>query len=156
MSLKVLGKWKYFGPSMEFKFSSMQSELSQTHTFHEASPTSPTSNTSLPHHPRVARVKNQHTRTASPDSEADPDTDEEDHNDGGGGGEDGLIKFSERETQVVRRVMRKWWRLAGLQGAPRCADSLEGEEMRVDWTKAVAPRVEGRIKDVTPGGGGKA
>ncbi|KAF1950896.1 5'-nucleotidase-like protein [Byssothecium circinans] len=157
MSLKVLGKWKHWGPSMDKKFSRIQTSLQQTHTFHEASPTSPTAtrkfpttttspaSKSLPHHPAVAKVKEQYKRDESPgasDSEADPDSDEEDLHD------EGLIRFSEREFSVLRKVTKKWWRLAGLKGQPKCADEIGGDELRVDWTKAIAPRVEGRITEV--------
>lgn len=83
-----------------------------------------------------------HKRDESPDSEADPDTDEEDH------AGDELIRFNEAELGVVRKAMKKWWRLAGLKGQPKCADELDTGELRVDWTKAIAPRVEGRIVEV--------
>ncbi|KAF2642541.1 5'-nucleotidase-like protein [Massarina eburnea CBS 473.64] len=159
MSLKVLGRWTHWGPSMDKKFSNIQNRLSRSHTFHEASPPSPTAlrkssdlasgsanKVTLPHHPAVAKVRDQHKRDESPgaasDSEADPDTDEEDNVD------EGLIKFSEREITVLRKAMRKWWRLAGLKGQPKCADELGDEELHVDWTKAIAPRVEGRIKEI--------
>ena len=51
----------------------------------------------------------------------------------------------ERELQIMRKVMRKWWRLAGLPGHPRMCEA-EGEEFGVGWTKGIAPRLEGRIK----------
>ena len=51
----------------------------------------------------------------------------------------------ERELQIMRKVMRKWWRLAGLPGHPRMCEE-KGEEFGVLWTKGIAPRLEGRIK----------
>lgn len=51
----------------------------------------------------------------------------------------------ERELQIMRKVMRKWWRLAGLPGHPRMCEE-KGETFGVMWTKGIAPRLEGRIK----------
>ncbi|GAB7358910.1 hypothetical protein MBLNU230_g4131t1 [Neophaeotheca triangularis] len=59
--------------------------------------------------------------------------------DGSGSGD------GERELQLMRKVMRKWWRLAGLKGHPRMCEELAGGEFGVDWTRGIAPRVEGRI-----------
>ena len=53
----------------------------------------------------------------------------------------------ERELQIMRKVMRKWWRLAGLPGHPRMCEE-KGEEFGVMWTKGIAPRLEGRIRIV--------
>lgn len=145
MSLKVLGKWKRWGPSMDRAFSSIQTSIERTHAVYPASPTtkSPTS-PKFPRHPHIVRLRKQDTESpATSDSEADPDTDEEDHYD-----DSRPIRFSERELDVLRRVMRKWWRLAGLKGSPRCCDELEEGEFSVDWTKAIAPRVEGRIEEI--------
>ena len=51
----------------------------------------------------------------------------------------------DRELLIMRKVMKKWWRLAGLSGHPNLADE-QGEEFGVHWTKAIAPQLEGRIK----------
>ena len=161
MSLKVLGKWKYWGKSMDKKFSSIQTELQNTHKLYSASPTSPSAQTKFPSHPKfpgaapehpriprnpaVSKVLQQHAREESPggsESEQDPDTDEEDYDDSE------LIKFDARELVVLRKSMAKWWRLAGLKGTPKCADEIGETELRVDWTRAIAPRVEGRITEV--------
>jgi 5'-nucleotidase len=80
------------------------------------------------------------------DSE-DPDADE-DEDDGPMYDDSVPIRFNERQIEIVRKVMRKWWRLAGLKDAPNLCDELEGKEFVVNWTKAIAPRLEGRIKEV--------
>ena len=49
----------------------------------------------------------------------------------------------DRELGIMRRVFRKWCRVAGVQGS--LCDELKEGEFEVDWTKAIAPRVEGRI-----------
>lgn len=53
----------------------------------------------------------------------------------------------ERELAIMRKVMRKWWRLAGLPGNPRMVEQ-KGDEFAVAWTKGIAPRLEGRIRIV--------
>lgn len=53
----------------------------------------------------------------------------------------------ERELAIMRKVMRKWWRLAGLPGNARVCEQ-KGEDFAVAWTRGIAPRVEGRIKIV--------
>lgn len=44
---------------------------------------------------------------------------------------------SEREHQlmIMRKVIRKWWRLAGLKGEPRVMDTEDEGEFVVPWTK---------------------
>lgn len=150
MSLKVLGKWKRWGKSMTGKFDSIQTNLQKHgHAFHEPSPTSPTA----PRHPNVERVVNESKTSSSTDSESeDPDADE-DEDDGALYDASAPIAFSDRQIEIIRRVMRKWWRVAGLKGHPELCDELGGGEFVVNWTKAIAPRLEGRIREV--GGGAR-
>jgi 5'-nucleotidase len=77
----------------------------------------------------------------------DPDVDE-DEDDGPMYDSRVPIQFSEREKQILRKVMKKWWRVAGLKGTPKLCDELGGGEFQVNWTKAIAPRLEGRIREV--------
>ncbi|KAF2036692.1 Metallo-dependent phosphatase [Setomelanomma holmii] len=146
MSLKVLGRWKRMGPSMNNRFLSIQTNLQKSHGFHDASPTSP-STAGAPQPPAIDRV----VRSSKPDhkdSESeDPDVDE-DEDDGPMYDDSVPIRFDEREKDVVRRVMRKWWRLAGLKHSPKLCDELGVSEFQVNWTKAIAPRLEGRIREV--------
>lgn len=54
---------------------------------------------------------------------------------------------SEHQLSIMRKVSRKWRRLAGLHFHPEmCA--TQGEEFGVHWTKGICPRNEGRIKMV--------
>ena len=49
------------------------------------------------------------------------------------------------ELDLMRRVTRKWWRLAGITGHPGlCEEADEG--FAVHWTQGICPRVEGRIQ----------
>lgn len=151
MSLKVLGKWKRWGKSMNNKFLSIQTNLQQNHnhTFHEPSPTSATSS-QPPQHRSIDRLVNSKDTQSSGSDTEDPDEDE-DEDDGPMYDFRVPIQFSQRELEVIRKVMRKWWRVAKLQGAPKTCDELGGSEFQVNWTKAIAPRLEGRIKEVGSG-----
>ncbi|KAI6789456.1 5'-nucleotidase [Hortaea werneckii] len=54
----------------------------------------------------------------------------------------------ERELIVMRKVMRKWWRIAGLKGHPSMCEEA-GDDFGVHWTKGISPRLEGRIRMAT-------
>jgi 5'-nucleotidase len=146
MSLKVLGRWKRMGASMNSKFLSIQTNLQNNHkhTFHDASPTAPDAAAPPANLERVMRS----TGKDQPSGDAvDPDADE-DEDDGPMYDDSVPIRFNEREKEVVRKVMRKWWRIAGLKNEPKLCDELDVKEFAVNWTKAIAPRLEGRIKEV--------
>jgi 5'-nucleotidase len=133
------------GASMNSKFLSIQTNLQNNHkhTFHDASPTA--LDAAMPTNlERVVRSMG----ADQPSGEAvDPDADE-DEDDGPMYDDSVPIRFSEREKEVVRRVMRKWWRVAGLKNEPNMCDELDIKEFAVNWTKAIAPRLEGRIREV--------
>lgn len=72
--------------------------------------------------------------------------DESDSDDGGDGAEQEAaseIERIDRELQIMRTVFAKWARTAKVHS--RVAEELKEGEFEVDWTKAIAPRVEGRI-----------
>lgn len=132
---------------MNTKFSSIQTNLQRCHTFHEPSPTSPTA-PKFPQHPSINRVVN--STYDAPSSGSDTEADDDEHDDAMY--DSGVpIHFNERQVDIIRRVMRKWRRLSGLKGAPSTVDELDGNEFQVNWTKAIAPRLEGRIKEVGKG-----
>ncbi|KAJ4360576.1 uncharacterized protein N0V89_001142 [Didymosphaeria variabile] len=143
MSLKVLGKWKNWAPDMTEKFSRVQHSLQSKHTFHDATSTTRDADPSrpLPRRSSIAIPPSQKHRNGA---QEDPDTDDEDYE----YDDSELIKFNEHELGLLRRAMRKWWRCVGLKHTPNCADEVGKEELRVDWTRAIAPRIEGRIKEV--------
>lgn len=57
--------------------------------------------------------------------------------------EEESVRDIDREMRIMRRVFTKWCRIAGVQG--QTCDSLHEDEFEVTWTKAIAPRIEGRI-----------
>lgn len=135
------------GNSMNKKFVSIQTNLQKNHkhTFHDASPTSPTT-AGPPQSPSIDRIVRATENQTGSDTE-DPDADE-DEDDGPMYDDSVPIRFDERQKEIVRKVMRKWWRLAGLKNSPNTCDELSLGEFQVNWTKAIAPRLEGRIREV--------
>jgi 5'-nucleotidase len=158
MSLKVLGKWKHWGRSMDRKFINIQTDMQSKHGYYTPFPTSEKASSKLPHRPAPKEPAPRDDNDTTGESAEPPrpenfgleDNSDEDEDDGADYDDSQPIQFSEKETRTIRRVMRKWWRLSKLQGEPKLCDELGEGEFQVNWTKAIAPRLEGRIKDVTP------
>ncbi|ORY03852.1 5'-nucleotidase-like protein [Clohesyomyces aquaticus] len=182
MSLKVLGKWKMWGPSIERSWGRVQEGLSKSH---------PVMDPQAPGPKVVEMFKRKAIRRDSDEKHLSPDRAGSTHGSSsrsrsrsrspsgrrtpGGKDPEGMetpldesdMDFSgdeddvetplpvttkasqkEHELVIIRKVMRKWWRVAGLKGHPNLCDELGEGEFQVNWTKAVAPRLEGRIKEV--------
>ncbi|KAF2138069.1 uncharacterized protein K452DRAFT_301442 [Aplosporella prunicola CBS 121167] len=159
MSLKVLGRWKQWGPSLGRHWGEVQEELEVKHphiaprapgakvveAFRRAaaadnntlSPPSHASGRTTPHGSRPEGAETPLNESESEDDEADLKP------------TNMAVRQRERELVIMRKVMRKWWRLTGLQGHPKLCDELGEGEFMINWTKAIAPRLEGRIKMVT-------
>lgn len=72
----------------------------------------------------------------------------DDTNDGRGGidklnHEPATHSQEENVPGLVKKMGKKWARVAGMQNVE------EGEEYTVDWTRSVAPKVEGRIQRIS-------
>ncbi|KAF2001863.1 Metallo-dependent phosphatase [Amniculicola lignicola CBS 123094] len=167
MSLKILGKWKQFGGSMERVWGGVQNNMAKgCHTFvepkrpalpHRPSPTSTHLDPNTPSKPR-ARSKSPSGHSPSKRSQSsssnhhriDGVTDSDDDEDDMDNTQLGVMqtKWTSDELSIIRKVMRKWWRLAGLPGLPGLVDEIGEGEFCANWTKAVSPRVEGRIREV--------
>ncbi|WPH00005.1 Hypothetical protein R9X50_00282800 [Acrodontium crateriforme] len=143
MNLKVLGRWKNLGTQMMRHWSSIEHGVHQKHPVQqpvEASKSLPfasSTNSSLPQRQAAA----EHSDS---EDESTPD----------------VTAFSvgttipthqhtaeDRELMLKRRVVRKWWRLAGLTGHPSMCEE-QGHEFGVHWAKSICPRLEGRIRIV--------
>ena len=59
------------------------------------------------------------------------------------------LNEQERNLIIMRKFVRRWWRKTGLPGHPNMLED-HGEEYGVHWTRAIAPREEGRITIVNP------
>ncbi|KAI0473198.1 Metallo-dependent phosphatase [Xylariaceae sp. FL0804] len=165
MSLKVMGRWKHWGRNMGRHWSSVTSKLGAAHPHYEptatptATPVSP--NPTRTHAPGWDGWTPQKIRERKASVvPADESDSEDDDGDGDGDGQGrqaaahahaaeaqaeakGDVEALDHEMHVMRRVFQKWARLAGLEC--RAGDELRRDEFDVDWTRAIAPRVEGRI-----------
>lgn len=171
MSLKVLGKWKQWGPSMSKHWGNVQEKLQTVQPHLEPQGKVATA---------LEVVQNQQSGRLTPHGHRpegaetplnESDTDSEDEAEPRRA--NNVVEELERKRVLMRKVMRKWWRLAGLKGQPRCGDPLGEGEFTVNWTKvsqsthtkrdnytnvsrdtdailqAIAPRIESRIRMVS-------
>ncbi|KIX09951.1 uncharacterized protein Z518_01032 [Rhinocladiella mackenziei CBS 650.93] len=123
MSLKILGKWKHSGMGLTRHWSGIHDDLHSRHPLVEPNAEAAKDN------PLDGKKRKTGATTPLDDSEDESDHRVDDHED-----------WSERELQIIRRVMRKWRRLAGLQGEARCCDSMQEGEFQVDWTRVSTNR----------------
>ncbi|CAN8101747.1 unnamed protein product [Discula destructiva] len=153
MSLKVLDRWAHLGPHIAAHWEGVASECSH-HTL-PASPSvplpqaaaKPTQKTSWEHfHPAQIRARKC---TVGPLREGETDVEGESQSpprDLDGLGED--ADQEERELAAMRRVFRRWCRRAGVHATAADAEDGAGGSVECDWTRAICPKLEGRIKMV--------
>ena len=170
MSLKVLGRWKNWSGAMGRHWSGVQDGLHATHPVREplstvekdSTETAKETNTNDPH-PRkpqgadvpglIGQALRNDNAHASKKQKRPPKEDEGVDHPGLSDSEDDDTDLPaaprgtdrERELVLMRRVVRKWWRLAGLTGHPSLCDDADDDE-GVRWTRGICPRVEGRIR----------
>ncbi|KIW76035.1 hypothetical protein Z517_10780 [Fonsecaea pedrosoi CBS 271.37] len=132
MSLKIIGKWKHWGKSLSRHWDAIHENLHETHPVVEPNLDDVSENQLKPMDSQTG------TTTPLDDSEDESSHRVQDHSD----------MLNERESLVARRVTRKWRRLAGVRCEAGCVDPMNEGEFQVDWTKAIAPRLEGRIRMV--------
>ncbi|KAI2464021.1 Metallo-dependent phosphatase [Annulohypoxylon bovei var. microspora] len=146
MSLRVMGQWKYWGNNMGRHWNSVTSKVNETHAHHDptASPVSPTTRTKASGWDNWTpqKIRERKASIVRADESDDEDEDEDKSYDTKGGFI-GEIEAIDREMQVMRRVFAKWARIAKVES--RLGEELKDGEFEVDWTRAIAPRVEGRI-----------
>ncbi|KAI6713216.1 flagellar associated protein [Diplocarpon mali] len=150
MSLKIMGKWKMWGKGMTKHWEGIQRSMHETHPVVE--PRRRAGGSAYDVFPLRQRrgPESEEVKVANEAAGVEDTLDESDDEPGTGAsrpaGEPG--EGPERELQLVRKVIRKWWRLAGLPGAPRCCEDLDVDEFKVDWTKvgrAHPHRCRGRL-----------
>lgn len=129
MSLKILGKWKHWGKSLNRHWEGVKEDLHATHPVVEPSTEAGSGTSGGGMLGGGARGGGEAVAMGT----VTPLDDSEDE------GEHERVripqKWSERELQIIRKVMRKWWRLAGLKGEPKCCDSIGEGEFKADWTR---------------------
>ena len=169
MSLKILGKWRQFGKGMDEHWKKVQTDLHQVQPIHSldeskaaqadekiGSANQPSSKEQAlnDRESRVLplilaqrssdRTARGHSGSQQSKPVSDMDSDSEDEIDLPSN------PVSERDLFISRKVMRKWYRLAGLSGTAKLCDG-KGEDFTVPWTRGIAPRLEGRIKMIGVG-----
>ena len=160
MSLKIMDQWNRWTPSLAQHWNRVGSDLHRCHPVLEnpsgslpASPARDRKRTSAElvrkeswaeWSPAKLREKRD---SVGPLAESGGEEDSED----GGEEEEARegVQELDRELRIMRHVFHKWCRLAGVQG--KTCDNLNEAEIGVAWTKAIAPRVEGRIQMVGDG-----
>ncbi|KAK4156079.1 Metallo-dependent phosphatase-like protein [Chaetomidium leptoderma] len=161
MSRTVMAKWKGWEPSLDQHWSKVEDNIAKSH------PTIGNPPASAPVSPTKARPARSgpdggkehgwaewtpsriRQRRSSVPPMVGVAEDESDDSDSGEELETACQKARalDRELAVMRRFFHRWCRVAGVNGNT-CDDLTEGE-CEVAWTKAIAPRVEGRIQMVT-------
>lgn len=161
MSLKIIGRWKNWGSHMGRHWGGVHENLHDVHPVREparqgsihdestgargASKTEAAK--AVPSLDGAVQSSNSHHRHNSKqrhNSFGEHDSDSEDDATDVPAVPTNLSE-KERELVIMRKVMRKWWRLAGMKGHPNMCSEV-GEEFGVHWTRGIAPRAEGRIK----------
>ena len=134
MSLRVMGKWKRWSEHLGHHWGEVGAGVHAVHPVREA--------------------RRRKTGEGLSRGKGDKQTGEKEHQPGLSDSEDDEAQAppvspqagqKQRELDLMRRVTRKWWRLAGITGHPGLCEEAE-EDFGVHWAKGVCPRVEGRIK----------
>ncbi|KAK7735587.1 hypothetical protein SLS53_007501 [Cytospora paraplurivora] len=160
MSLKVLDVWTHWGASMSRHWDKVVSNVTKSHPCIEPKKAPlPTPTAEAPVTPTFARgskrgwdhfsPKNIRERRSSVGPLTERETDV-DRDDASPPPEPRSLQEiaeedddEERELRIMRKAFRKWCRKTGVHA--QAVDELEEHEVDVDWTKAIAPTVEGRI-----------
>ena len=148
MSLKVLGKWARWSPSLGRHWGGVNSRL---HAGGKVRAPGDASMKKAVKHSRTGSVRvrpAKKTKTEVGGKFVDSDTDDEtsEREDGPASSADGADDKKGRETHVARRFVRKWMDLAGVdrKGVGMVAEQ-SASWLLPHWTRGIAPRVEGRI-----------
>lgn len=164
-TLKVLDKFKSWSGHLGRHWKNVHKNLHSVHPTTEPtklpalSGTEPASADVKPNGPKNAssRVDKARRRESGPPAKrSKPNPDHTDYVDDSESESDEIYSplvptepaANERELFLMRRYMRKWWRLAGLPGHPNLCEERRDDDSGVPWAKGIAPRVEGRIVQV--------
>lgn len=158
MSLRVIGKWKMWGNNMERHWLGVNQKMQSSSPVCESKESKELATGAIEVARRaIAKTKiDKSDEPAVSDSESDYDTDSDNTSSTSNhqnaapheAATNSVLQPSEHEVKlyIVRKAVRKWRRLAGLQGESSACDSIDEADFHTKWTKAIAPKVEGRIK----------
>lgn len=139
LSLKVLRKWKQFGPSLGRHWGGIHEELHETHPVIEPQPPQDKVVEAFRRAANLDAKKRSKLRERSATGLGTGYTTPLDYE-----SEDEHAELKpvptkvtdrERELVIMRKVMQKWWRITGLPGHPQLCDELGEGEFMVNWTK---------------------
>jgi len=138
MSLKILGRWRKWGPSLHRHWAGIHEEMGGG----IKDPGSPEHAGEVLEHGRNGSSKHHAHRTQVNGHSVDSDTDDErDH----AHHVPSDAEEKEREGHVMRTVSRKWMRLAGIQHKHVGMAEEDEEGFLPHWTRGIAPKLERRI-----------
>jgi 5'-nucleotidase len=162
MSLKVLGKWRRWGPSLNTTFKSVQSKMGHDGGIRNpgvaSTNTSPTQSaqnmrslvsagplmrtTTDPH---IRHTKPQDTEVVDSDSDEDEDGDSHMHESISSLHSNRATDLDDHSKEIARKTLRKWLKVMnyGHEKVGTVAD--HGKEDYVNWTQGIAPKLEYRI-----------
>ncbi|GAB1318380.1 hypothetical protein MFIFM68171_08590 [Madurella fahalii] len=160
MSLRVMDKWTSRGPSVDRHWTKVAEDVAKSHPIvgkpSQSAPVSPVrekGDSGKPDRgdgwsewtpPKLRQRRTGITPSVGhAEDDSDSDSGEEKEEEEAARRD---CQAVDRELSIMRRVFRKWCRLAGVED--KACDNLTEGEFEVAWTKAVAPRVEGRIQMV--------
>ena len=132
MSLKILGRWKHWSKSMNRHWEGVHEDLHSMHPVIEPNlKTGGDQKSDTTAAASATTTDTQETQEAGTTTPLDDSEDEE--------GQHripvSIPKWNDKELQIIRRVTRKWRRLAGLKGHSSCCDNVAEDEFTVDWTR---------------------
>jgi 5'-nucleotidase len=136
LSLKVLNKWKRWGPSLGRHWGAVHENLKQSHDIIDPQPPSNKAVEAFraaannPAEGRKTPTGHRPEGSETPLNESDSEDESSDVK-----AVPTALSRKEHELVIMRKVMRKWWRLAKLPGHPALCDSLGEGEFMVNWTK---------------------
>ncbi|KAL8911397.1 MAG: hypothetical protein Q9171_003444 [Xanthocarpia ochracea] len=145
MSLKVLGRWRRWGPSLGRHWGVVQEKLHGEKGMGVVEPEAKT--------PTHKRTLSGRVKEGDSEGMGEGDYDDSDNDDDAADVVDSTsepaiqeAEKKERETHLARNVLRHWMRVAGIKSAGLVDDGEGTREQAVpDWTKGIAPKLEGRI-----------
>ncbi|KAG9247776.1 5'-nucleotidase [Calycina marina] len=142
MSLKIMGQWKQWGKSMDRHWKGIHSAMQDTRIIEPTSPLkSPVASSKDTFSLADGKLRENATvKEQKPVDQSDDDGSVDEPED-----VKAYSTIQDRKIKLICKVTRKWWRLAGLKGQPSCCDEICDEEFTIDWTRAIAPRLERRI-----------
>ncbi|KAL8709724.1 MAG: hypothetical protein Q9220_005510 [cf. Caloplaca sp. 1 TL-2023] len=151
MSLKVLRRWRRWGPGLGRHWGGVHERL---HNGNGGGVVVEPQKAAGSHkHTRSGNVVRRGSNSVDGEHHADPDTDDDDESAADSHHEDAQsssIRNGEKESRdiyLARSVTKHWMRAAGIKRENVGLVSGEGTsgESVPDWTKGIAPQIEGRI-----------